>query len=94
MGFAGGMKSRRRTDLPAAVVRRNFGDAATQARCRGLEELHRTGAKLKRGSRSTAGRRGSAGAAVEGALFRAGWLLGLRQPLAWGVGAGGSAEWV
>ena len=46
------------------------------------------GAKLKRGSRSTAGRRGSAGAAVEGALFRAGWLLGLRQPLAWGVGAG------
>ena len=25
---------------------------------------------------------------MEGALFRAGWLLGLRQPLAWGVGAG------
>ena len=23
---------------------------------------------------------------MEGALFRAGWLLGLRQPLAWGVG--------
>ena len=87
-GSPAAWKSRRQSHLPAMRPWRNSRCGVTRSGAKEVEELHWTGVKLKRGSRSTAGRRGSAGAAVEGALFRAGWLLGLRQPLAWGVGAG------